>query len=89
MSEWLVDHANDWSASNSDTYHVRHVLYITRCEGFGAINRINPDCNITGFYFFCECASSQIDRGSVFFNDLCKPLLVVRCLVRASHSILL
>ena len=51
VCEGLVDDAYHGATSDSDSNHVGHMLEVAICEGFLAVNRINPHSNIIGLEF--------------------------------------
>ena len=58
VCEGLVDDAYHGATSDSDSNHVGHMLEVAICEGFLAVNRINPHSDIIGLEFLSVGSSN-------------------------------
>ena len=80
FSEGLVYDADHGATSDSDSNHVGHMLEVAICEGFLAVNRINPHCDIVGLKLLSVGTCNEVYRGRVLVDDLREVSLILFCL---------
>ena len=80
VCEGLVDDSYHGATSDSNSNHVGHMLEVAICEGFLAVNRINPHSNIFSLELLSIGSCYEVDRGRVLIDDLRVVPLVLLCL---------